>query len=182
MKKGIIFGLLTLSFLTFAEGEIPENVEKEISKSARGLDGSQRMNYVNWQKRSYLKLEEIGRESGIPKEEFDRIMDKLERMYGSNYAKQLQVVSDEINDYKEVVKRVEAATNTTLVDEKTNEEAKKQIEETLNMVKIPEDILGMYKSTAEELFPNNYPKQKEYLDICVRDYPKLLELIKKEIK
>ena len=28
-------------------------------------------------------------------------------MYGSNYAKQLQVLPDEINDYKDVVKRVQ---------------------------------------------------------------------------
>lgn len=105
MKKLLVMGILVLSSISFAKLEVPEDVEKNINKSARSFDGSQRMNYINWQKRSYLRMDEVAKESGIPQEEYARIKAKLERMYGSNYAKQLQVLPDEINDYKDVVKR-----------------------------------------------------------------------------
>ena len=176
MKKFLLIGILILSSLSLAaQMNIPENVEKDINKSARSFDGSQRVNYINWQKRSYLRMEEIGKESGIPEEEFIRIKDKLHRMYGSNYAKQLQVLSDEINDYKEIVRRVQETTTqgtAVVVDKEVNQKAKEEITKTLNATKIPKEILEIYQSSAEELFPNNYPKQKQYLDICVRDYYK----------
>ncbi|WP_294703460.1 hypothetical protein [uncultured Fusobacterium sp.] len=183
MKKFLLIGILILSSLSLAaQMNIPENVEKNINKSARSFDGSQRVNYINWQKRSYLRMEEIGKESGIPEEEFIRIKDKLHRMYGSNYAKQLQVLSDEINDYKEIVRRVQETTTqgtAVVVDKEVNQKAKEEITKTLNATKIPKEILEIYQSSAEELFPNNYPKQKQYLDICVRDYYKILNIIRK---
>lgn len=182
MKKFLLLGLLIISSLTFAKLDIPENVEKEINKSARSFDGSQRVNFINWQKRSYLRMEEIGKESGIPQEEFLRIVEKLHRMYGSNYAKQLQVLPDEINDYRDIVRRVEAATKgEVVVDEEVNEKAKEEIVKTLNAVKVPEKILDVYKKSAEELFPNNYPKQKQFLDICIRDYYDILPLLREEL-
>lgn len=183
MKKFLLIGILILSSLSLAaQMNIPENVEKDINKSARSFDGSQRVNYINWQKRSYLRMEEIGKESGIPEEEFIRIKEKLHRMYGSNYAKQLQVLSDEINDYKEIVRRVQETTTqgtAVVVDKEVNQKAKEEITKTLNATKIPKEILEIYQSSAEELFPNNYPKQKQYLDICVRDYYKILNIIRK---
>lgn len=183
MKKFLLIGILILSSLSLAaQMNIPENVEKDINKSARSFDGSQRVNYINWQKRSYLRMEEIGKESGIPEEEFIRIKDKLHRMYGSNYAKQLQVLSDEINDYKEIVRRVQETTTqgtAVVVDKEVNQKAKEEITKTLNATKIPKEILEIYQSSSEELFPNNYPKQKQYLDICVRDYYKILNIIRK---
>lgn len=183
MKKFLLIGILILSSLSLAaQMNIPENIEKDINKSARSFDGSQRVNYINWQKRSYLRMEEIGKESGIPEEEFIRIKDKLHRMYGSNYAKQLQVLSDEINDYKEIVRRVQETTTqgtAVVVDKEVNQKAKEEITKTLNATKIPKEILEIYQSSAEELFPNNYPKQKQYLDICVRDYYKILNIIRK---
>lgn len=176
-------GLLALSSLTFAGLDVPENVEKEINKSARSFDGSQRVNFVNWQKRSYLRMEEIGKESGIPQEEFTRIKEKLHRMYGSNYAKQLQVLPDEINDYKDVVRRVEEATKgNVVVDEEVNQRAKEEIVKTLNAVKVPKEILEVYQKSAEELFPNNYPKQQQFLSICIKDYYEILPLLRKELE
>lgn len=184
MKKFLLVGVFLLGSLSFAAKlEVPENVEKDINKAARSFDGSQRINFINWQKKSYLRMDEIGKESGIPQEEFIRIKDKLHRMYGSNYAKQLQVLSDEINDYKEIVKRVEQATQgNVVVDEKSNQVAKEEISKTLNAVKIPKEILEIYQNSAEELFPNNYPKQKQYLDICVRDYYQIVNILRDELK
>lgn len=164
MKKLLVMGILVLSSISFAKLEVPEDVEKNINKSARSFDGSQRMNYINWQKRSYLRMDEVAKESGIPQEEYVRIKAKLERMYGSNYAKQLQVLPDEINDYKDVVKRVE-----------------EEIVKTLNAVKVPKEILEVYQKSAEELFPNNYPKQQQFLSICIKDYFEILPLLKKEL-
>lgn len=183
MKKLLILGILLLSSVSFANLEVPESVEKNINKSARSFDGSQRINYINWQKRSYLKMDEVAKESGIPEDEYLRIKAKLDRMYGSNYAKQLQVLPDEINDYKEVVKRVEAATKgNSVVDEKVNERVKIEIEKTLNAVKVPKDILEVYQRSAEELFPDNYPKQQQFLNICIKDYFEILPLLKKELE
>ena len=174
--------VLILNTLSFADSDIPESVERNIAKSARSFEGTQRTNYINWQKRSYLKMDEIAKESGIPQEEYVKIKEKLEVMYGSNYAKQLQVLPDEINDYKEVVRRVEEAKQgDVIVDTQVNEKAKEEIAQTLNAVKIPEKVLEIYKNSAEELFPNNYPKQKQYLDICVRDYYEILGVIKSEL-
>lgn len=68
-------------------------------------------------------------------------------MYGSNYAKQLQVLPDEINDYKDVVKRVEEATKgNVIVDEEVNQRAKEEIVKTLNAVKVPKEILEVYQN------------------------------------
>ena len=182
MKKLLVMGILVLSSMSFAKLEVPEDVEKNINKSARSFDGSQRMNYINWQKRSYLRMDEVAKESGIPQEEYARIKAKLERMYGSNYAKQLQVLPDEINDYKDVVKRVEEATKgNVIVDEEVNQRAKEEIVKTLNAVKVPKEILEVYQKSAEELFPNNYPKQQQFLSICIKDYFEILPLLKKEI-
>ena len=183
MKKLLVMGILVLSSMSFAKLEVPEDVEKNINKSARSFDGSQRMNYINWQKRSYLRMDEVAKESGIPQEEYARIKAKLERMYGSNYAKQLQVLPDEINDYKDVVKRVEEATKgNVIVDEEVNQRAKEEIVKTLNAVKVPKEILEVYQKSAEELFPNNYPKQQQFLSICIKDYFEILPLLKKELK
>lgn len=182
MRKFLFIGTLVLSTLSFADSDIPENIERNITKSARSFEGTQRTNYINWQKRSYVRMDELAKESGIPQEEYIRIKEKLEIMYGSNYAKQLQVLPDEINDYKELVRRVEEAKQRdVIVDTQANKKAKEEIAQTLNAVKIPEKVLEIYKNSAEELFPNNYPKQKQYLDICVRDYYEILGVIKSEL-
>lgn len=175
--------MLLISSLTFsATLDVPESIDKEITKSARNFDGSQRVSYINWQKRAYIQMEEIFKDSGIPQSEVEKIMTKLHKMYGSNYAKQLQVLPDEINDYREVVRRVQQETsNLQKVDETINQQAKQEVEKTLNSSEIPTRILDIYKTSAEELFPNNYPKQKEYLDISIRDYQKILDIIKEEM-
>ena len=81
-----------------------------------------------------------------------------------------------------MVKRVEEATKgNVIVDEEVNQRVKEEIVETLNAVKVPKEILEVYQKSAEELFPNNYPKQQQYLDICVRDYYKILEILKEEL-
>ena len=55
-------------------------------------------------------MEKLGKESGIPANEFERIKHKLRVMYGANFAKQYQVLPDEIRDYNELVERVKKET------------------------------------------------------------------------
>ena len=67
MKKLILLGMAILSIGAFAAREaIPEDVEKIITKSAQTLDGSEKIRYKNWQIDSYLRMEKLGKESGIP--------------------------------------------------------------------------------------------------------------------
>ena len=181
MKKLLLMGIMVLSSISYATRlEVPEDVEKEINKSARSFESSQKINFINWQKRSYLKIQEIGKEAEIPVEEFEKIKNKLHNMYGSNYAKQLQVVHDEINDYRDVIKRVESMTGSEVINEEENKKAKEEIR-TLNAVRVPEKILDIYKKSAEELFPNNYLKQKQFLSICIRNYYDTLPILREEL-
>ncbi len=39
MKKLLVMGILVLSSMSFAKLEVPEDVEKNINKSARSFDG-----------------------------------------------------------------------------------------------------------------------------------------------
>ena len=81
-----------------------------------------------------------------------------------------------------MVKRVEEATKgNVIVDEEVNQRAKEEIVKTLNAVKVPKEILEVYQKSAEELFPNNYPKQQQFLSICIKDYFEILPLLKKEL-
>ena len=61
MRKFLFAGILILNTLSFADSDIPESVERNIAKSARSFEGTQRTNYINWQKRSYLKMDEIAK-------------------------------------------------------------------------------------------------------------------------
>lgn len=184
MKKFLIMSMFIMSALSFgAQLKVPADVEKEINNSARSFDSSQRVNFINWQKRSYLKIESLGKESGIPEDEFLRIKNRLHRMYGSNYAKQLQILPEEMNDYRELVRRVQEATKGNIVDEEVNEKAKEQMKVTLlNAVRVPTEILNVYQESAKELFPNNYVMQEKFVSACIRDYYNILPLLKKELE
>ena len=180
MKLQIIAGCLLLSSaLLAAQLEVPEEVDKELTKSARSMSGSERNRYIMWQKRAYLKLEKIGEESGLPANEYRRIMNRLHQMYGSNYRKQLQVVDDEINDYKELVRRVNESVAAGKPDASANEEAKRELSSTIENTNIvPKEVLNLYKESAEELYPDNYVAQKKYMESIIKTYPKLIEWIK----
>lgn len=180
MKLQIIAGCLLLSSaLLAAQLEVPEEVDKELTKSARSMSGSERNRYIMWQKRAYLKLEKIGEESGLPANEYRRIMNRLHQMYGSNYRKQLQVVDDEINDYKELVRRVNESVAAGKPDASVNEEAKRELSSTIENTNIvPKEVLNLYKESAEELYPDNYVAQKKYMESIIKTYPKLIEWIK----
>lgn len=180
MKKLILLGMAILSIGAFAAREaIPEDVEKIITKSAQTLDGSEKIRYKNWQIDSYLRMEKLGKESGIPANEFERIKHKLRVMYGVNFAKQYQVLPDEIRDYNELVERVKKETAKNLeVSEEKNNLAKAEMEKNISVSKVPAEVIEIYKETAEKLYPENYVGQKVYIDASMEEYFKIIEFIK----
>ena len=81
MTKKIIVGVLLFgSYLFAAQIQVPEAVEKELNKSARTLSGSDRVQFINWQKTAYIQLEQIAKESGLPEVEIARIQKRLHQM------------------------------------------------------------------------------------------------------
>lgn len=181
MKKLILLGVAILSISAFgAREKVPEDVEKAITKASQTLDGSEKIRYKNWQIDSYLKIEKMGKESGIPANEFERIKHKLTVMYGANYAKQYQVLPDEIRDYHELVERVKKETIKNLeVSEEKNSVAKAEMEKNIAVSKVPTEVINIYKETAEKLYPNNYVRQKAYIDASMEEYFKIVDFIKK---
>lgn len=180
MKKLILLGMAILSIGAFAAREdIPEDVEKMIIKSSQTLDGSEKIRYKNWQIDSYLRMEKLGKESGIPTNEFERIKHKLRVMYGANFAKQYQVLPDEIRDYNELVARVKRETAKNLeVSEEKNSIAKAEMEKNISVSQVPAEVIEIYKETAEKLYPENYVGQKAYIDASMEEYFKIIEFIK----
>lgn len=180
MKKKIILGLLLAStYVCAAQLQVPESIDEEIFKSARSYSGSEKRNYINWQKRAYLKIQAEGEKAGIPEKEYERIKHRLHVMYGSNYEKQLQVLQDEIDNYKELVNRVTLATKGIMPDENTNKLAKEELKNTIDSNNsVPKEIIDIYMKSAQELYPNNFVAQKNYINSMIENYPKLIEFIK----
>ena len=179
MTKKIILGVLLFgSYLFAAQIQVPEAVEKELNKSARTLSGSDRVQFINWQKTAYIQLEQIAKESGLPEVEIARIQKRLHQMYGSNYRKQLQVIDDEISDYKELVRRVQEQNANVKPDEATNTLAQRELTITLANTTIPKEILDIYSNNAKELYPGNYVAQKKYMEYIISNFNKVLEWIK----
>lgn len=180
MKKLILLGLAILSLTALgAKQEIPEDVEKAIIKESQTYDGSEKIRFRKWQTESYLKMEKMGEESGIPAEEFTRIKSRLRAMYGSNFVKQYQVLPSEIRNYNELVERVknETARNLGVTEEKNNQ-AKVELEKNISVSKVPAEVIDIYKESAEKLYPDNYVGQKAYIDASMEEYFKIIEFVK----
>ena len=182
MKKLILLGLAALSITAIgaAKQEIPADIEKAIIRESQTYDGSEKIRFRNWQTESYLKMEKLGAESGIPAEEFARIKQRLRVMYGSNFVKQYQVLPDEIRNYNELVERVklETAKNIGVTEEKNNA-AKAELEKNISVSKVPAEVIEIYKESAEALYPDNYVGQKAYIDASMEEYFKIIEFVKK---
>lgn len=179
MKIKIMLGLLLLgTAISAAQFEVPESVEKELNKAAKSLSGSDKRQFINWQKQAYNQIDKIGAESGIPADEFARIKKRMYQMYGPNYRKQLQVVDDEIQDYKELVDRVNRAAASQIPDTATNDVAKKELVRELESSNVPREILDIYRQSAEKLYPNNYVAQKKYMDSMIETFPQIINWIK----
>lgn len=180
MKKKIILGfLLASTYICAAQLQVPESVDDEINKSARSFSGVDKNNFINWQKRAYLKIQEAEKDADIPKEEFERIKERLHIMYGSNYQKQLQVLEDEIDNYKDLVQRITLSSGNAVPDENTNKMAKEELKNTIDSNNsVPKEIVDIYVKSAQDLYPNNFVAQKNYVNSMIENYPKIIEFIK----
>ena len=181
MKKAIILGLIALNISAFAaiKQEVPADIEKAIIRESQSFEGSDRISFRRWQTDSYLKMEKMGAESGIPAVEFDRIKQRLRQMYGSNFVKQYQVLPSEIANYNELVERVKVETlKSAVVTEEKNNAAKEQLASS----KGPAEVVEIFKESAAKLYPDNYVGQKAYINAAMEDYFKIIDFVKKNKK
>ncbi len=160
--------------------ELPEEVEKEIRSAVSNHSGSDRRQYFDWYKDSYLELITRLENSGIPKQDTDAIARRLHAMYGSNYPKQLATVNDEIADYKNLVQRIrdEQKAVQQKVEEENNK-SKAEIREMLDNTDINAKDLENIESNAKKAYPDNYSMQKAYIKGAIQTYLELKNMIKK---
>jgi len=185
MKKAVILGLIALNISVFAaiKQEVPEDIEKAIIRESQSFEGSDRISFRRWQTESYLKMEKMGAESGIPAVEFDRIKQRLRQMYGSNFVKQYQVLPSEIANYNELVERVKVETlKSAVVTEEKNNAAKEQMAKEIASSKVPAEVVEIFKESAAKLYPDNYVGQKAYINAAMEDYFKIIDFVKKNKK
>ncbi len=185
MKKAVILGLIALNISVFAaiKQEVPEDIEKAIIRESQSFEGSDRISFRRWQTESYLKMEKMGAESGIPAVEFDRIKQRLRQMYGSNFVKQYQVLPSEIANYNELVERVKVETlKSAVVTEEKNNAAKEQMAKEIASSKVPAEVVEIFKESAAKLYPDNYVGQKTYINAAMEDYFKIIDFVKKNKK
>lgn len=160
--------------------ELPEEVEKEIRSAVSNHSGSDRRQYFDWYRDSYLELMTRLENSGIPKQDTDAIARRLHAMYGSNYPKQLATVNDEIADYKNLVQRIrdEQKAVQQKVEEENNK-SKAEIREMLDNTDINAKDLENIESNAKKAYPDNYSMQKAYIKGAIQTYLELKNMIKK---
>lgn len=185
MKKAVILGLIALNISVFAaiKQEVPEDIEKAIIRESQSFEGSDRISFRRWQTESYLKMEKMGAESGIPAVEFDRIKQRLRQMYGSNFVKQYQVLPSEIANYNELVERVKVETlKSAVVTEEKNNAAKEQMAKEIASSKVPAEVVEIFRESAAKLYPDNYVGQKAYINAAMEDYFKIIDFVKKNKK
>lgn len=160
--------------------ELPEEVEKEIRSAVSNHSGSDRRQYFDWYKDSYLELMTRLENSGIPKQDADAIARRLHAMYGSNYPKQLATVNDEIADYKNLVQRIRDEQKAVQQQvEEENNKSKAEIREMLDNTDINAKDLENIESNAKKAYPDNYSMQKAYIKGAIQIYLELKNMIKK---
>ena len=185
MKKIILSLFILVSCLTFTmeaklKKDLPEAVEKEIRVAVSNHSGSERREYFDWYKDSYLELMTRLDNSGIPKQDADGIARRLNAMYGSNYPKQLASVNDEIADYKNLVQRIRDEQKITQQKiEEENMKNKAEIKQILDNSNIPARDLENIELNAKKEFPDNYSLQKAYIKGAIQTYSELKNMIKK---
>lgn len=185
MRKLILLLFLLMASLSFSlngkiKQELPEAVEKEIRAAVSNQSSSDKREYFNWYKDSYLDLMDRLENSGIPKQDTDAIARRLHAMYGSNYPKQLASVNDEIADYKNLVQRIrdEQKISQQKIEEE-NIKNKKEIKEILENSNIPKKDLENIELNAKKEFPDSYSLQKAYIKGAIQTYLELKNMIKK---
>lgn len=185
MKKIIFTIFLILSSLSFSNSfkikqELPEKIEKEIRQAVASHSSSERGEYFDWYKDSYLSMIKKLDETSIPKQDKDIIIKRLHSMYGSNYPKQFAALRDEIENYNNLVQRIrdeQKATQEKIKEE--NEKSKKEIEEILGNSTIPKRDLENIELNAKKEFPENYNLQRAYIKGAIQTYLELKNMIKK---
>lgn len=185
MKRVIIGLFLVLTSLSFSNSfkikqEIPENVEKEIRRAVSSHSSSEKREYFDWYKDSYLSMLRVLGETSIPDKDKEIILKRLHSMYGSNYPKQYAALRDEMDNYNDLVKRIrdeQRAAQQKIEEE--NRKSKMEIEEILGNSNIPKVDLENIELNAKKEFPENYNLQRAYIKGAIQTYLELKNMIKK---
>lgn len=160
--------------------ELPEDVEKAIRNAVSNFSSSEKREYFNWYKDSYLEVMNRLANSGIPEQDANAIARRLKAMYGANYPKQLATVNDEIADYKNLVQRIKDEQKAVAEKvEAENTKSKAEIREMLANTDINSRDLENIELNAQKAYPDNYSLQKAYIKGSIQTYLELKQLIKK---
>ncbi len=185
MKKIVLLFVLVLSSLSYSldlkiKSELPEEIEKSIRHTVSSYSSSERREYYDWYKDSYLEMMKRFDEAGIPNVDREYIVKKLKAMYGTNYPKQLSMVNEEIAEYKNLVNRIKEE-QLAIVEKRKEENTKnkKEIEEILSTQAVPDSFKESIRNNAKKEFPKDLSLQKAYIKGSIQTYLELNKMIKK---
>lgn len=172
MKKYLMI-LMTLVLTTSifaAENVIPKDIQQRIRTYAidntDSGDGGKRSDFIRWQEKAYLYVEQELAVSGISESDQKAVRDRLNAMYGPNYAKQTKEVKDEIKYYT-VVKKAENEKQQAAI---RNAQSSEELKEIIADPQVPEKYMNHFISESQRLYPDNPYEQKRYIESSVNTY------------
>lgn len=164
MKRKVIYLFIIISSLIYGKNSIkfPIEYEAPLKKEAQNIytSGSEIRNYIDWEKDSYISMREKLETSNISNENKQLIIKRLFSMYRYNFSKQNSVVNDEIEKYmllenKDIKKEKENKVYIEKIIENSEENSKKELE--------------FLKKKAEQKYPNDYEKQRIYIEAVLEN-------------
>lgn len=175
MKKYLLIGILALSTLALGEGELPENIRKEIAEYTQKNDEkSGRVQLAASEKKAYFIMEDKLANSDLTEKEKDAVRMRLKAMYGAgNYTKQAQNVETQIvyvEGYVAKQKGIKEKQELTQKIEDSKVEMQTLVKE--NESVIPKKYMDHYKAEATRLYPDNAYEQKRYIESSINTYKK----------
>lgn len=91
----------------FTSKDVPEDVKQEIRRANIQYSGMERKKNIEDAIEAYVRLQNKAYDSGIPRKDLEIIIVRLHQMYGANFIKQSVEFDKELDQYKDMVQRVE---------------------------------------------------------------------------
>ncbi|WP_297598146.1 hypothetical protein [uncultured Cetobacterium sp.] len=157
MKRLLIF--LSLTSTLFCQ--IPARVETNIFQESLNQDRGN--GYVRDQKRAFERIVKSGEKNGLTTQEIDEIVISLEKVYGKNYEVIYKYFSYELKDKSEE-KRQRTQKN------KKNEEYKVKYDDSLKVVKVPQNVKEYIVNHAKNRYPDDYEERLSYTEELIEFY------------
>lgn len=147
----------------FTSKDVPEDVKQEIRRANIQYSGMERKKNIEDATEAYVRLQNKAYDSGIPRKDLEIIIVRLHQMYGANFIKQSVEFDKELDQYKDMVQRVEErvrAEQQKRVEEQ--EQAKRELQVFLK--EAPAFVLEKVYPRAKEKYPENYQAQKYFIE------------------